>query len=151
VISRPTTEQVILDCCAELLDGVLPAITDEVTASRLGMIEAVLRSAAVRSGHEIAWMRAETMAMDAFVRKVAEREPDLLNETDVLEATEAGGLHLDDVVGRYCRAGDAFSRATEAARRSGNRPLLAEAAEILEQRVAHERLVRGVWSSAAGR
>ncbi len=165
MISRPTTEQILLDCCAELIDGVLPAVTDEVSGARVRMLEGVLREAAARTAHEIAWMDEETAAMRAYVRRVRD-------EVAVLEGLDPGGepavavgaaaactagraeadsLHLTAVVARYRRAGDAFSSALETARAINSDRLWDEGVAVLEQRVQHERQARGVWSSAAGR
>ena len=54
------------DCCRELTDAILPALTDETLRLRLVMTETVLRNAAVRAAHEIAWMLAETSALVAY-------------------------------------------------------------------------------------
>ncbi len=56
MISRPTTDQLIADVCQDLVDAVLPALTDETLQVRVAMAETVLRNAAVRAAHEIAWM-----------------------------------------------------------------------------------------------
>ena len=64
MLSRPTTEQILLDCCRELMTGVLPALTDETAQVAVVMIETVLRNMAVRSAHEIAWMREEIDDID---------------------------------------------------------------------------------------
>ena len=49
VISRPTTDQLIADVCQDLVDAVLPALTDETLQVRVAMAETVLRNAAVRA------------------------------------------------------------------------------------------------------
>ena len=48
MLSRPTTEQILLDCCRELMTAVLPALTDETAQVSVIMVETVLRNAAVR-------------------------------------------------------------------------------------------------------
>lgn len=63
MITRPTTDVLIGDCCRELTDAILPALTDETLRLRLVMTETVLRNAAVRAAHEIAWMLGETAAL----------------------------------------------------------------------------------------
>src|SRR5260370_12596332 len=73
MITRPTTEALIMDCCRELTEEILPALTDETLKLRLVMTETVLRNAAVRAAHEIAWMREETAALMAYARRVAAR------------------------------------------------------------------------------
>ena len=154
MISRPSTDQVLLDCCTELLDQVLPLIDDEMTAARITMLEGVLRSAAVRAAHEIALMQEETAAMLAYARTVESGSSSVATSgpgsTATTEPVSGDSLHLADVTERYCRAGEAFSRALEAVGDSDER-LREEGVRILEQRVEHERLARGMWSSAAGR
>lgn len=165
MISRPTTEQILLDCCAELIDGVLPAVTDEVSGARVRMLEGVLRTAAARTAHEIAWMDEETAAMRAYVRRVRDEAPVLEGLDPGGELAVAGGapaadtagraaadsLHLSDVIARYRQAGDAFSSALETAHAINSDFLWDEGVAVLEQRVQHERQARGVWNSAAGR
>ena len=68
MITRPTTDALIGDCCRELTDAILPALTDETLRLRLVMTETVLRNAAVRAAHEIAWMLEETAALMALRR-----------------------------------------------------------------------------------
>ena len=110
MITRPTTDALIGDCCRELTDAILPGLTDETLRLRLVMTETVLRNAAVRAAHEIAWMLAETSALVAYVAEVAARhgsEP-LRAAIAAVEASPAVSLHLADVVDRYERAGQAF-------------------------------------------
>ena len=73
MITRPTTDTLIGDCCRELTDAILPGLTDETLRLRLVMTETVLRNAAVRAAHEIAWMREETSALEAYAAEVAAR------------------------------------------------------------------------------
>jgi hypothetical protein len=149
VLTRPTTEQVLLDCCRELMTGVLPALTDETAQVRVIMVETVLRNMAVRSAHEIAWMREETAAIEEYARAVAAAVPD---GTDVGKALDAladaprDALHLDDVVETYCRAGSAFSAALESAVASGNRDLMTRGEQLLAARADHETEVMAGWS-----
>ena len=60
MLSRPTTEQILLDCCRELMTNVLPSLTDATAQVSVIMVETVLRNTAVRAAHEVAWMREET-------------------------------------------------------------------------------------------
>ena len=71
MITRPTTDALIGDCCRELTEAILPALTDETLRLRLVMTETVLRNAAVRAAHEIAWMLEETSALMAYAAEVA--------------------------------------------------------------------------------
>ena len=156
MISRPSTDQVILDCCTELLDGVLPHVTDEVIAARVKMIDGVLRAAAARAAHEIAWMEEESAAMLDFVAAVGSAQVGSAQVGSAVPASPAAGaatpgsMHLADVTERYCRAAEVFSDALEGVRDT-DADLWERGVRILDQRIEHERLARGVWSSAAGR
>ena len=75
MISRPTTDQLIADVCQDLVDAVLPALTDETLQVRVAMAETVLRNAAVRAAHEIAWMSDETAALIEYAKAVNARIP----------------------------------------------------------------------------
>jgi hypothetical protein len=150
MIGRPTTEQVLLDCSRVLMDDVLPAVADETTQVRLVMLEKVLRNAAVRAAHEIAWMREEVAAIDAFVRTVAAATGDegLRASLDDLAEGPRNSLHLADVTDIYCRAGNLLSAALEAAVRSGRTDLLRDGETLLAARLEHENQIVGGWVSA---
>ena len=75
MLSRPTTEQILLDCCRELMTAVLPALTDETAQVSVIMVETVLRNAAVRAAHEVAWMREETAEIESYAQAVAGQAP----------------------------------------------------------------------------
>jgi len=145
VLSRPTTEQILLDCCNELMTGVLPALTDETAIVRVVMVETVMRNMAVRAAHEIAWMREETAAMDDYVRAVADRL-----QADLPDPGAAHGphdsLHLDDVADAYIRAGRAFSAALEAAVASRDAELIKRGEALLDHRADIETEVMAGWS-----
>jgi hypothetical protein len=150
MIGRPTTEQVLLDCSRVLLDDVLPAVADETMQVRLVMLEKVLRNAAVRAAHEIAWMREEVGAIDAYARTVAAATGDDGRRAalDDLAGGPHDSLHLADVTDVYCRAGDLLSAALEAALRSGHTDLVREGEALLAARLAHENEIVGGWVSA---
>jgi hypothetical protein len=150
MIARPTTEQILLDCCRVLADDVLPAVADETTQVRLVMLEKVLRNAAVRAGHEIAWMREEGAAIEVYGRAVdgGTGDPEVRAALDGLARAPGDSLHLADVTEAYCRAGDLLSVALEAALRSGRTDLVGEGESLLAARLAHENQVVGGWDSA---
>jgi hypothetical protein len=152
VISRPTTTQVLLDCCRVLEDDVLPAVADETMQVRLVMLGKVLRNAAVRAAHEIAWMREETGAIEAYARVVATTSgsDDLRTAVGALAAGPHDSLHLADVVEVYGRASDLLSVALEGALAAGRDDLVREGEALLSERLAHENDVVGGWD-AAGR
>jgi spore germination protein GerM len=124
MLSRPTTEQILLDCCRELMTNVLPSLTDATAQVSVIMVETVLRNTAVRAAHEVAWMRDETADIEAYVREVAAQAPGTTLETALaaLAAAPRDSLHLDDVVETYCRAGNVLSAALETAVASGLAP-----------------------------
>jgi hypothetical protein len=143
MITRPTTDALIGDCCQELTDAILPALTDETLRLRLVMTETVLRNAAVRAAHEIAWMREETAALTAYATEVAARhgsEP-LHAALAAVEAEPPESLHLAHVAGRYERAGQAFEKALAAAQEAGAADLIAQARDLLRDRIATEKQV----------
>jgi hypothetical protein len=150
MIARPTTEQLLLDCCRVLTDDVLPSVADETTQVRLVMLEKVLRNAAVRAGHEIAWMREEGTAIEAYARVVdaATGDGGVRAAVHGLAAAPSDSLHLDDVTEVYCRAGDLLSAALGAALRAGRGELVGEGESLLAARLAHENQIVGGWESA---
>ena len=148
MLSRPTTEQILLDCCRELMTNVLPSLTDATAQVSVIMVETVLRNTAVRAAHEVAWMRDETADIEAYAREVAAQAPETTLETALaaLAAAPRDSLHLDDVVETYCRAGNALSAALETAVASGLAPLIQRGEEILDVRSGHETDVMAGWS-----
>ena len=149
MLSRPTTEQILLDCCRELMTNVLPSLTDATAQVSVIMVETVLRNTAVRAGHEVAWMREETAEIEDYARAVAEQAPGAAPLEAALAALASAprdSLHLDDVVETYCRAGNALSAALEAAVASGLAPLVRRGEEILDVRSGHETEVMAGWS-----
>ena len=148
MISRPTTDVLIEDCCRELMEGILPGLTDETLKLRLVMTETVLRNAAVRAAHEIAWMRAETAALVGYAGRVADRHGSEALRTALAEAAAepADSLHLADVAGVYERAGQAFAAALAAAQEAGDAELVAEARELLRDRISTEKEVMATYA-----
>ena len=148
MLSRPTTEQILLDCCRELMTNVLPSLTDATAQVSVIMVETVLRNTAVRAAHEVAWMRDETADIEAYAREVAAQATGTTLETALaaLAAAPRDSLHLDDVVETYCRAGNALSAALETAVASGLTPLIQRGEEILDVRSGHETDVMAGWS-----
>ncbi len=149
MLSRPTTEQILLDCCQELMSGVLPALTDETAIVRVVMVETVMRNMAVRAAHEIAWMREETAAAEEYARAVAAEVPDNAAIHQALATAEAGpreSLHLDDVADTYVRASRAFSAALEAVVASGDLELIKHGEALLDHRSDVETEVMAGWS-----
>jgi hypothetical protein len=149
MLSRPTTEQILLDCCRELMTNVLPSLTDATAQVSVIMVETVLRNTAVRAAHEVAWMRAETADIEAYAHEVAAQAPGTVSLESALAALAAAprdSLHLDDVVETYCRAGNVLSGALETAVAGGLTALVQRGEEILDVRSGHETEVMAGWS-----
>lgn len=149
MIGRPTTEQILLDCC-RVLDDVLPAVPDETAQVRLVMLGKVLRNAAVRAAHEIAWMREETAAIEGYAGAVAAvgGNGTLRAALAELAAAPREALHLADVTDVYVRAGDVLSAALEAAVATGDAGLVRDGEALLAARMEHEDAIVGGWDSA---
>jgi hypothetical protein len=148
VIVRPTTEQLLLDCATELMQGVLPAVTDPTVIIRIHMIEQVLRNAAIRSANEIAWMHQEIPPLLAYGRAVQDAAPSdtLTAALDASERADAEDLTLDAAVARYVAAGEVLSAAVEAAVLTGLDALRQQGEQLLEARLAREKDVMAGWS-----
>ena len=76
MLSRPTTQQILLDCRAELLATIDAALTDPAAKVAVQMMENVLRNCAERAAHEIAWMHDESAAAISFAERVQASQPD---------------------------------------------------------------------------
>jgi hypothetical protein len=133
MIAKPTTEQILNDCSRELMEVVLPAVADETVAVTIYMMDLVLRNAAVRAGHEIAWMTDEIGELEAFAGDSGDPDAN-------------GSLHLDDVVERYRRASEVFSRAMEEAVAAGDEERTQRGAELMAHRVEREQEIMCGWS-----
>jgi hypothetical protein len=148
MITRPTTDELIGDCCRELIDAILPTLTDETLRLRLVMTETVLRNAAVRASHEIAWMLQETSALMGYAAEVAARlgsEP-LRAAMAAVQAGPPESPHLAEVTDRYERAGQVFEQALAAAQEAGAADLVARARELLRDRIATEKQVMATYA-----
>jgi len=149
MLSRPTTDQIILDCRTELLTTIGGALTDPAAKIAMQMMENVLRNCATRAAHEIAWMRDETAAMVGYAERVAASPAADAGVAAALDAYRAGrseSLHLDDVCATYSLASSCLSAAVEAAMQAGDPDLEAAGRALLDQRVATELQIMGEWS-----
>lgn len=147
MIIRPTTDTLIEDCCRELIEGILPGLTDETLKLRLILTETVLRNAAVRAAHEIAWMRGETAALLGYAGRVAARHQSeaLVTALAGAGAGPADSLHLADVADVYERAGQAFAVALAVAQEAGAADLVAQGRKLLRERIATEKEVMATY------
>jgi hypothetical protein len=149
MLSRPTTEQILLDCRAELLGTINPAIDDRQVKIAVQMMESVLRNCAARAAHEIAWMRDETSAMIAYAERVEESAFETPGVAAALQhhaANRSDSLHLDAVAATYSLAGECMSAALEAALTAGDSGLARAGRALLDQRLANELEIMGEWS-----
>jgi hypothetical protein len=152
MITRPSTDQIILDCRRELLEVLGPEITSDAGKVSVQMIENVLRNVATRAAHEIAWMREETTALEQFARDTLAILPgsssgpsSLAAALAALEASPRDSLHLSDVSTVYSLAGEAFSCSIEAAMSGGDQALTERGIALLAARNATEQEIKGEW------
>lgn len=149
MISQPTTDQILLDCRRELLETVLPAVSDPAVVVCVQMLENVLRNAAVRAAHEIAWMNDESELILAYARDVAATVSDSGQVAAAVKAAEdaqSGSLHLSDVVAAYSAAGEALSCAVETAIAAKDQDLSQRGVELIRARTEREQEIKGEWS-----
>jgi hypothetical protein len=148
MIPRPTTDTLVQDCCRELTEQIMPAITDDTLKVRLIMAVTVLENAAVRAAHEIAWMVEESAALVGFAEQVAAVHPDdrIASGLDEVSSGSHDSLHLSDVVDGYERAGRAFDIALKVAHEAGAEDLVRRGTEILRARVDTEKVVMGGYA-----
>ena len=147
--TRPSTDQIILDCRRELLEVILPAVDADHLRVSIQMLESVLRNVATRAAHEIAWMHEETATLEAYARDVAAAFPDdqaLAAALASLDGAPRHSLHLEDVTETYSRAGETFSCALEAAMAGGDQPLSERAVVLLHARNDRELEIKGEWT-----
>lgn len=149
MLSRPTTDQILLDCRNELLTTINASVADEPVKIAIQMMENVLRNCAERAAHEIAWMGEEGQAMIGFAERVHAGDDTTEEVAATLAAYHAGrsdSLHLDDVSATYHLAGNCLSAALEAAMAGSNHDLQVAGRAVLELRLAHEQAIMGEWS-----
>ena len=142
MLSRPTTDQVLTGVMRGLDEIVLPAVTEEPARIALQMIQQLLRGAAVRAAHEIAWMHEEIADIVAAAEPLGD-DPAVAAALADLAAPGDDSLHLDDVQRRYSRAGEVLSSAVEAAYAAGEPTLIAALQDVLQRRSDHEMQIVG--------
>jgi hypothetical protein len=148
MLSRPTTDQIILDCRQELLNTIDPAVDSQQVKVAIQMMENVLRNCAERAAHEIAWMHEEAEVMLSYALIVSESAASSADLVAALAAHDSGhttSLHLADVTANYDLAGECLSAALEAVMAAGADELHHAGRAILEDRLAHEQQIMGEW------
>ena len=146
MIAKPTTQQLIDAVCAELASKIAPAISDPTATVQLDMALAILRTTAVRSGNEHAWMKEESDAIEAAAKGLSEQLPQASALSAALAAYadgRTGGLRLDDAVADYHLASEVLSCAIEAAYESGDEQHIATVGALIDQRHDHQQTVTG--------
>jgi hypothetical protein len=154
VIVVPNTAKVIEAIIDGLDTTVAPELIEPPAQLAMGMALQVLRTIAVRSANEIAWMQEESVAIEALARRMLVDIPDenaaLSGALDEYVANTASSLHLGDAQARYERASEVLSCATELAYARGAAEHRAAVHRLFEQRLAHENSITG-GSEAVGR
>lgn len=144
MLSRPTTDQIIIDCRHELLTAVDAAVTDPTVKITIQMLENVLRNVAERAAHEIAWMREETDLMIGFaieVQSILGASPELTQALQAFENGKSDSLHLEDVSKTYSLAGECLSVSIEIVFAASHTALHLRSREILAIRLDRKSVV----------
>ena len=146
MISRPTTEQILSDCAREVRETFMPATAEAGLKVMLEMLEQILAQCALRSGHEMAWMAEEIVAIEPFVAAVVAQVAPAPSAVSVaLDALHAGrttSLHLDDRCAEYHLASEALATAMDAAYDAGHGELTAAGVALLDARREREAVLR---------
>ncbi len=128
MLTRPTTEQLLVGIAADLRNLVLAEVSSEPVKVLLGQIDQILRGLAERASHEIAWMHEEADTISAVT------------------GTEVGwpaSLHLEDVITWYGEVSRVLSTAIDAAFADGDTVRVAELKRLLDTRSANEMKIVG--------
>lgn len=128
MLTRPTTEQILIGIATDLSESVLAHVHDEPARVLLAQIDQILRGLATRSAHEIAWMHDEAAAIEASTGAAVGRP---------------ASLHLDDVVAWYDSVSRALSAALDDAFALGDAGRVAELKVVLDARSATEMKIVG--------
>lgn len=147
MITTPSTSQLVRSVSSQLRAKVLPAIADPALVVEIEMMLSMLDMAAVRAGHEIAWMLQEADGIDAALSGAAaagELPEPVLAALDALHASQPADLTYPEVQRHYGLASEALARAAEVAHAGGSRlqPLVWS---LLEGRVEHELATIGAY------
>ena len=128
MLTRPTTEQILVGIADDLRALVLPEVQSDSVKIVLGQMDQLLRSCAIRAAHETAWIHDEADTIAA------------VTGTDVgWPAT----LHLDDVVAWYDATSRVLSAALDEAFAAGDANRVAELKLLLDARSATEMTIVG--------
>lgn len=106
------------------------------------MMQQLLRSAAVRAAHEIAWM-AEAVAAIRDAAAAFADDAAVAEALGALDDADRGSLHVADAQARYDRAGEVLSRCVEAAYARGTPADREQVVALLAVRSEHEMAIVG--------
>ena len=154
MITRPTTPQLIDVVRRELSEHVAPAVSDPQVATSLQMIDHILRTLAVRAGHELGWMTEEMDAIEAVGERIA--STDLPGASGVGEALSAfrsqrsAAVDSASIIEDYNHATEVLSRCVETTFEHPGE-LRDAVTALLDQRLAHEVDVIGPDFQLVGR
>ena len=143
--SSPTTAQILEGLRIELRESLLPEVAAAPRRVAVEMLDNLLSNLAVRSAHEIAWMRDECARIEALIDDNADSA--VVAALVEYRALDRDSLHLKDVQAAYDRAGEVLSCVIEHAIASGNRALDAARA-VLRLRSEREMTILGGWNLA---
>jgi hypothetical protein len=153
VIAEPTTAQLLDAVRRDLEATVAPAVTDPVARRALDMSMLVLRSAAVRARHEIAWMLEEADAIEALGHDLRRRLGDRGPLAQALAAYDRAAAAVDDLADvhhRYACASELLARAAEAAYDAHDADAIRDVTALFEQRRRNQNAITGGFE-AVGR
>lgn len=145
MITNPSAAQVALEIRRELQELAESEPVSAQAKVAIEMIENCLRNLAVRSEHEIAWMRDESDSIERFASDMLETIDDSAVRAALAEYRDArsDSLHASDVRADYDRASEVLSCVAEAVVASGSADLRARLVAILGDRQAREAEIMG--------
>jgi len=151
MIVRPSSRQLLESVREELRTTIADAVADAEAQARLAMIDSVLASVAVRSEHEVAWIREEIAEIEEGARAVIAAGADggdrVAEALADLDGRRAASDLVSELHGEYDAAGEVLSRSIEAALPAGGE-LRQRIEGILARRLAREVEIRGEFSLA---
>ena len=143
MLSSPTTDEIIEGLRVELREAVLPEVPAASGRLAIEMLDNLLSNLAVRSAHEIAWMRDECEQIEQLAASVDDAQTQAA--LSAYRAADRVSLHLADVQAAYELASEALSCTLEYAVSNRDVALVAAARNLLRVRNERELQVIGDW------
>ena len=151
MIIRPTPSQLLSSVRDELKSMIVPAVSDPEALARLGMIDSMLASVAVRCDNEWLWLHEEIREIEQMAEAMTTSgDPAVVPVAAALQLfreQRSSGNDLHAMHEDYNRASEVLSCALEAGMRLGGE-LRQHAQRVLEGRLRREVEIRGVFSLA---